>query len=1127
MARLTAEQLEALDVAFVSVSLNSGAGCGKTTVLTERYLRVASTHERGPAGVVALTFTEKAARELRGRVRDACRRLDLDDSASSLIRGLEAAPIGTFHSFCQRLLARYSIEAGIEPEFAVLDEPIALSVRDQALETAIRDWLSRSDSDGGDAPAEADDLTALAIEFGLDRLRAILDRLVGRVDPDEVRPWADRGPEQVLDVWEKHWGDTGQARLIQGLVTDCQGPARLLVAHPCSNPKMVARVGSILEILGSLADHPDPLIPLPKLLEIARVQGATTKKDWPSPDIYEDVKKALESIRDSIKKVQVRLDYHYDSAMAAARLSSRFARLVVACRDAYDASKRSSGLLDFDDLLTETRRLLRDDPGDVSAEIFSDHDALLVDEFQDTDPIQADILDRLARDRRHRGALFLVGDAKQSIYRFRRAEPRIFGEFRQAFPPEGRKDLTANFRSVPGILDFVNALFATAFPEDPPLVPGPGSAEDDGQPHVTFFWSQADPSAGKVPQDSLRKEEARRLAGWLADRLAAGWPIHDRKLGQPRMAGPGDVVLLFRTLNDSADYERSLVRAGLDFHTVGGSAFFGQLEVIDLINLLAVIDDPLDGLSLAAVLRSPFFSVSDEALYWLSRPIDDSGLGRLVAGFERDGHHDQQTDADRRKIDRARRLLHSWRGLRDHLPMADLLDRALGESGYEAALLVEPLGPRKRANVRKLVQKARQFDAQGGFTLGDLAARLRNDLFDPPREAQATTADEAGDCVRLMTIHQAKGLEFPIVVLPDLNRGIAGSLDSVAFHRDLGFVIRPSSETEVDPESDRKPGENLGWTLFDAIEQEEEHREALRVFYVAATRAESHLVLSAGLMTDKPPGSPSLTLLEERFDLETGAIREFGTTGRPPNIEVVVNAEPATRPAEAREDSAIDRLDLAALIRETEPQPSPSAAIPIALPRYLELDPSALLPPTAARLDRLVRALLSEPAVWKAPDQIDDLADRLGRRQSPAANRPLCERAARRVRLLIDQGPDIRNGLTRSGTARSVSWDASWPADSADPTIVHGSADFVVPDRQGGWSVLLVADARVPEPAERLRLQLSALALPGLGFGPIVQGRILWLDDDRIQAFDEGVFGLESVREAWKAFLSSGPTAPR
>ncbi|MFO0960467.1 MAG: UvrD-helicase domain-containing protein [Isosphaeraceae bacterium] len=1119
MKRLTDEQSKVLEVSYASVSLNSGAGCGKTTVLTERYLRVASTHERGPAGVVALTFTEKAARELRGRVREACRLLDADDPDRALFRGLEAAPIGTFHSFCQRLLSRYPIEAGVEPEFAVLDEPIALSFRDRALDAAIRAWLSRTDDS-----AESEDLAALAVEYGLDRIRSALSRLIVRYDADEIRPWATRTPEEILDLWEARWQDEGCARLMRGFVAGCQESARVLVAYPCSSDKTRARIGSVLEILANLADHPDPAIPLEELGQLARVQGVTKPIEWPSAEAYEQIKGAMKSIREGSQKIKDRLNFRLDAALGAANLSARFARLAVACRDAYDAEKRSAGRLDFDDLLAETRRLLRENPGGISGLIFPDDDCLLVDEFQDTDPIQAEILDRLARDRRHRGALFLVGDAKQSIYRFRRAEPRIFGRYREAFPDEGRKDLTANFRSVPGLLDFVNALFAGTFPDDPPLVPGPGSAEDDGAPHVTFFWAHGDPGARHVPQETLRNEEARRLAGWLAERLGRGWPIHDRKTGGPRMAGPGDVVLLFKTLTDAAAYERELVRAGLDFHVVGGVAFFGQQEVIDVINLLAVLDDPLDGLSLASVLRSPFFSVSDEGLYWLARPMDDGGLGRLVAGFERDGHHPQQAAADRRKIDRARRLLRSWRELRDRLPMADLLDQALGDSGYEAALMAEPLAPRKRANVRKLVGKARQYDQQGGFTLGDLAARLREDLREPPREGEAATADEAGDCVRLMTIHQAKGLEFPIVVLPDLNRGVAGNHDFIAFHRDLGIVVRPSSENDVDPESDRKGGENLGWTLFDAIEKEEEYRESLRLFYVATTRAESHLVLSAGLMAGKPPGSPSLGLLEERFSLETGALHEPVSCEKPPRIEVVADAQPRVEPGEGKAGAAFDRLAMVALIRGAEARPAIDRPIPENRPGFLELDPSALLPPTAARLDRLVRALLSDARGWKDPSRLDDLAARIGQRQSPCAPRSLCERAANRVRLLMDREPGLMKGLARPGVERSVGWDLAWPADSARPTVIRASTDFVVPDRQGGWAVVLIADARVPEEAERLRLKLSALALPKIGFSPIVRGRIVRFEDDRIRTLDDIGFGPESVVRAWDEFLGDSAT---
>ncbi len=473
---------------------------------------------------------------------------------------------------------------------------------------------------------------------------------------------------------------------------------------------------------------------------------------------------------------------------------------------------------------------------------------MLVDEFQDTDPIQGEILERLTGESFPSGRLFLVGDAKQSIYRFRGARPEIFEEFRDRFPESGRLSLTENFRSVPGILDFVNALFADTF-EDPDaaLIPVVGPVPDHDQPVVEFLWATESEEAAKSSQSSAhdrRELEARWLARRLRQRLGVGWMVRDRQTREVRQAHPGDVAFLFRAMTDVGPYESALVEEGFDYHVIGGSAFYAQQEVHDLINVLSVIEDPLDAVALAGTLRSPFFCLSDDGLFWLSTARHD-----LVDGLRNADAIAQLSERDRQHARRARDLLSHWRGLKDRVAIAALVDRVLDESGYEAALLGEFLGDRKRANARKLVRLARQFDQQGGFTLAAFVARLRADLKRPPREEQAATTDEQGTSVRLMSIHQAKGLEFPIVVIPDLNRKSAADLDAVAFDPTLGPLVRrgkdraaePGTSAKGDDAADEGTRESLGWLAYQALERHHEEKEALRLFYVATTRARDAL----------------------------------------------------------------------------------------------------------------------------------------------------------------------------------------------------------------------------------------------------------------------------------------------
>ncbi|HZW32098.1 MAG TPA: UvrD-helicase domain-containing protein, partial [Isosphaeraceae bacterium] len=879
---LTDQQRRALAVTDASVALSAGAGCGKTMVLTERFL--AALEEAGGRplrALVALTFTEKAARELRRRIRDRCRaKLVAGENTTrwwTVLRALDAAPIGTFHEFCARLLRRHALDVGVDPEFAIFDESIAGALRDEAVRAAMRRLLAARDPD----------LIELATDYGLRQVREALGRLAGARGAVGLDTWTQHDPEAILDRWRALRDDR-----LWPAVRDRAGPLvghcrRLLESIDCDHAKIRERRAALLEGLKVLdpGAAPGSTDRLDQMVELLRVNDLPRKGSWPSEGVYEDVKQAFTALREHIKdQVKPALWWDETEARSAADRSLQFARLALAVRRENEQLKRRRRGLDFDDLLVLTRDLLRDHPEAALA----DRDApgrpliefVLVDEFQDTDGVQGEILRLLSGAEFLSGRLFLVGDVKQSIYRFRGAEPSIFRQWRSEFPESGRLNLTENFRSVPGVIQFVNALFGEQFLDVDP-VDGAGAGQGAGhrllpvrradtcQPAVEFLWpaGQDDPEepATRLTAHQRRMVEARGLARRLRERLDAGWPIFDRTAGTLRPAHAGDVALLFRAMTDLWPYESALADEGFDYHTIGGSAFYAQQEVHDVINLLSVVEDPFDELALAGALRSPFFGVSDEGLFWLATTFEDGGL---TAGIHRLGEITQLSPLDRQRITRALDLLSRWRAAKDRVPMAHLVAQALDESGFEGALVCEFLGERKLANTRKIVRLARDFDRQGGFTLADFVARLRADLENEPREEQAATTDEAGTSVRLMSIHQAKGLEFPIVVLPDLARAPSHRSPLVACHPELGLVVRPpqpapaAGDAPVDPAASR----GFAWQAYLTLERADDERESLRLFYVAATRARDALVLSAGLAPDEPARSSSVAmrLLDER-----------------------------------------------------------------------------------------------------------------------------------------------------------------------------------------------------------------------------------------------------------------------
>jgi ATP-dependent helicase/nuclease subunit A len=1126
---LTPSQRNALTARGVSIALSASAGCGKTTVLTRRYLGHLDDDEPLDLGeITALTFTEKAARELRGRVRRECRAQMASGRDAKrwrlVLRGLESAAIQTFHGFCGEILRRFPLEAGVEPEFGILEEAIGPTFRDEVLGDCLRDWLARKD----------ENLIRLAEEMDLEPLREALAGTLSGMSRDSFRDWANQSPEQIVAVWEESWSRELKPRLIQELVERARPLLALLGEHKCTNAKMKERIAVLNEVIPRLGEAKDAAALLAELRENARVQGGGNEKNWTSPSIYNQVRDGLAAFREAIKALGETLDYDPEATALAADLGRRFAALAADAVEAYAAAKRAAGVLDFDDLILKTLRLLHTGPDEVREAIKARCRALLVDEFQDTDSAQGEILKAIAGAELTSGGLFLVGDFKQSIYRFRGAEPRVFDDFKRQFPAPGRLSLNENFRSTPGIIQFANALFGETFEgAEHELRVGARHGADAERAAVEFLWARDPNESQPRPLVSeRRKTEARWLARILARRLSEGWTLVDPRTGESRQAHAGHVVFLFRSLGEAAVYEQALAAEGLDYHVVGGSAFYGQQEVLDLINVLSVIEDPFDEVALAGALRSPFACVSDDGLYWLS-----TATGGLISGFSQWEQTQGLNAEDRARAGRLAHLLEGWRRDKDAIPIARLVDRVLTESGHEAALAGEFLGERKRANARKLVRLARRFDAQGSFTLSDFVARLRADYRKPPREEQAATADEASEAIRLMTIHQAKGLEFPIVVIPDLNRDAPQARARFVFHRRLGPIFRPERGADFlqDGDSEDSPaaeasGRILGWQLYKDFERRDDRDEAFRLFYVAVTRAQNHLILSSGTGPDEPAKSPALQLLATRFDRVTGhCVAELPGSAPSPRIQVLLDP-PAAHAAHIPRLQP-NSLEVARFIETAAPAKKTAQTVSIPTARAVDLSPTRGLSALTGRVDALVREVLfrglrtsdSKAADAQRPKRLAEQTSRASKTRE-SSERGLLEGAANTTPAALDRAIERASsslgliatpivaerarellraflespvgGIVRTATETlaNLCWSTVWPSGGTEETIYRGSLDLACRDTGGSWRLIVVSDPSVPCSQEKVRLMLSARVASQLGLGEVAEGLVVSLD---------------------------------
>src|SRR5579885_3568524 len=615
---LTHQQRDAVTARQVSVVLSSGAGCGKTHVLTERYLSHLRDDGAEVGQVVAITFTDRAARQMRRRIRAAVVQhvRNAADAAEAErwarhLRALEAAPVSTIHAFCAALLRQHAIEAGLDPQFDVLEDVLSVNFEAQALAACLQRLLTASTEAG-------EDLRQLVLLYGWRPVVEAVQHLVEQRDEPAWRQWLARPAEEVAAGWQELAGAVLLPRFVDYLTGACPKIARclsLLRRHPPLPGPMTAQVQTLLEETPRLAEAADLAAAVERLREAAKV-GRHGKKAWPTPEVYEEIRGAFEGFREELDKLPLgQFRTAPEDVAEAVAVGRRFLRVAGEAVQAYRELKRQHGVVDFQDLLVLARDLLRDHE-DVRARLQERYQFVLIDELQDTDPVQMELVEHLCGGGLTEGKLFAVGDHKQSIYRFRGADVHLFLRLRQRVPSEGRLGLTKNFRSQPAILHFANALLGPRLTDYEDLVPhhrqlNPG-------PCVEFLW------APRGDGESVAESRARE-ADWIARRIAA--MIGREKLvaerdedgERLRPVRAGDVVLLFRAMSNVHLYEAALRRHGLDYYLVGGRAFFAQQEIYDLLNLLRALENPQDAVSLAGTLRAPFCCLSDEALFVLGR----------------------------------------------------------------------------------------------------------------------------------------------------------------------------------------------------------------------------------------------------------------------------------------------------------------------------------------------------------------------------------------------------------------------------------------------------------------------------------------------------------------------------
>jgi ATP-dependent helicase/nuclease subunit A len=934
------------------LAVTANAGSGKTRVMVERYVRLFERHpDLGVQNIVAITFTENAGAELRKRILERVTELMADLPRNSQRRfrlarlrdTLPGAIIGTIHSFAARMLKAYPVEANVDASFGILQGADERLMRDDVIERVFFSTLEEAYANN-----EHPQILQLFRILGRTEVRNIVRTLMSKrsLAAKLREELLSKFDDEILALWRAELDPLLRYPLLaRGVLADIEGNLTKRKeaddVRPLFAPYFAAKTpydsAATFAQLAAL------------LISDTGLHSFRVSKKSLAPDLENERREFIQFCRDneallrSLAPSEAEWESEHRQYLSILRAAVDLAERVMI---EYESDKAAYGVLDFDDLVHRFERLLLEPR--VCDELSRQFRFIMIDEYQDTDATQFELAKKLTKNLTASN-LMVVGDPKQSIYGFRNADVSVFREteeviLSQTFGSDaehesielvltesekhGSLSLAESFRMAPIPLAAINRVFRSVMVRNDGALVRDCEVEyselvhgraGDGLGGVEWICpSKADEAGDEdIGEYELIAQKIKSIVRGADPR----YHIEDKEgVRAPRYRAPryDDIAILLRSRTPLPLIERELRALSIPFVVAKGAGFFLQQEILDSISYLSFLIAPHDDLSLVATLRSPFFALSDVDLYQISahsseRPLSFWERLQQYAAF-----------SNREILTRAVKQLSANLAIAGRTSASFLLGKIFEETAIYATLSARADGRQKIANLEKLLGMARASDASGFQGLFDFVERARYLIDEDEKESQADSV-KTRDAVQIMTIHAAKGLEFPIVILPQLQRNFTYDKSGM-LEPELGMHIRI-------PEADRQP------FIAEHLRERSQSRtvaEEKRILYVAMTRAKDHLILCSTL----PKKQPSTNWL-------AWISAAFPEVFEPEVSEIVVNEgilhyDGATRTTlEERLTFALPFIRSASVILDST-DGAETIALPSFEPRYLGLVSSSL-----------------------------------------------------------------------------------------------------------------------------------------------------------------------------------------